>query len=523
LFVSSRAECETTPRRPSALSFNSDDGNFVLLPLSQSVRQSTTTSYRQHSPPMTTSSCVNSCSDVDSNSGKPPLPPRSRPMPRTTKYQDQAHEVSLINGINRMFMTNEVRNASPTLSQPTLRRVPRMGTRLNLNLNLNLNASSVSQRNSNLVSSDCGYQQRIDQCDEPSCCSPGHDYCVIADEMGNCFQLPALSPSQSAVVDKVCLQPLQPEDFSRVSSPPPLPFVLLSPRSGCASPTNAGVVYDSDAAAVRRSTRSRLSPTDGLTSRGTQTMAAAEAYEKCADVMYTNHANLQHTIAVQQRLFRQQLADRRRRFTSPTSADRTPTAQYDETADNAAGASASSGCCSSQGAERLEWVVRRRSDGSRYVARRPVNASALRMPSADSVHRRPSSAAKTTSVLLSTGKSVAEAWTTTDDDDDECDSPKAGRYWTREQRRQHVADRRRRAALKQQAREAAAAAAAASVISPTDNRLRRGLSRVRRDLATELAVVDGLKIVQHHRSAAEAGGHKRLFNANCNLLSVATV
>jgi hypothetical protein len=500
-----------TSRRPSALSFNSDDGNFVLLPTSQSIRQTTNTPYHQHCPPMTSSSCANSCSDIDSSSGKPPLPPRSRLMPRTTKYQDQANEVSLINGVNRMFVTNDVRNASPTRSQPTLRRVPRMGTRLNLNLNLNLNAPSVNQRNSNVVSSDTGYQRRIDRCNDPLCWSPGHDYCVIADEMGNCFNFPAVSPPQAAVVDKVCMQPLQLDDFSRVSSPPPLPFVLLSPRSSCASPTDAGVVHDSDAA--RRSARSRPSPT-GVATRGTQTMAAAEAYEKCADVMYTNHANLQHTIAVQQRLFRQQLADRHRRHPSPT-------VQCDGTADNVASASASSGC-SSRGAERLEWVVRRRSDGSRYVARRPVNASAPRMPSVDSCNRRPSSAAKTSSILLSSGRSAAEAWTTTDDDDDEYDSPKAGRYWTREQRRQQVADRRRRAALKQQAREDAAAAAAASVISPTDNRLRRGLSRARRDLATELAIVDGLKIGQHQRSTAETGG-KRLFNANCNLLSVATV
>jgi len=126
--------------------------------------------------------------------------------------------------------------------------------------------------------------------------------------------------------------------------------------------------------------------------------------------MYTNHANLRHTIAVQQRLFRQQLAHRQTGATPPAAA--AVDCPCPVTGDGA----------TTRPAARLEWIVRKRSDGSRYVTRRPV---------------RPTTA-------------WVSDLTTTDDDDVE--QPKTGRYWTRDERRQHVAERRQRHAMKQMKR-----------------------------------------------------------------------
>jgi len=93
-------------------------------------------------------------------------------------------------------------------------------------------------------------------------------------------------------------------------------------------------------------------------SRCTQTdnhgSPAVEGYPRvCADVMYTNRANLRHTIAVQQRLFLQQLADRQGITTLPRSTDDRPPA------DSHAGRPPKSTT------GKLEWIVRKRSDGSR--------------------------------------------------------------------------------------------------------------------------------------------------------------
>jgi len=138
----------------------------------------------------------------------------------------------------------------------------------------------------------------------------------------------------------------------------------------------------------------------------------------CADVMYTNRANLRHTIAVQQRLFRQQLAERAQQGPSD---DRSPPDRSSPVPVETA----------TRPAAKLEWIVRKRSDGSRYVTRRPVR----------SVVRRAAAAW------------VGDATTTTDEE--EVEQPKTGRYWTRDQRRQHVAERRRRDAMKQMKRSAA--------------------------------------------------------------------
>jgi len=165
-----------------------------------------------------------------------------------------------------------------------------------------------------------------------------------------------------------------------------------------------------------------------------------EKYRVCADVMYTNRANLRHTIAVQQRLFRQQLAQRQ------TCGGGGPPPPVDDTHDEPTRPA---------GSARLEWIVRKRSDGSRYVTRRPVRSRP------ETVGRSPAW--------------VCDATTTTDDDD-VADQGQIGRYWTRDERRQHVAERRQREAMRQVRRAAAAA-----------NRCSMG--RPQHGLAAELAAV----------------------------------
>jgi len=489
-----RGNSDSTPRRPSVLSINSNDGNFVLLPSALVSRPSTSIPYRQHarqkSPPL-----VNAYYDLDRMSGKPPLPPRSRSVPRTTKHhQEVVDHVTLLNGINRLMITEDL---VTTTKQSTQRRVPRMGTRLNLNAavsgHLNLNTSSGTDH--------CSRQD--------GCWSPGHDYCVITETSRCSESAVSQSPSRPPSEGDTRLSPLQFLDLSRVCSPPPLPCLPSTPRTGSASPTT-GYSIDVD----ELSAQSSRSQTYGV-SRGTQTLAAvSKAYQQCADVMYTNHANLEHTIAVQQRLFRQQLADRhRRQSTSPTTITLVtpPRRARDNKVETFPSVTSSH--------QRIEWVVRRRSDGSRYVTRRPAGTSTSRSTPAVESPRHRQTSVKTTNV--SNGRLFAEAWTTTDDDDDDGESPKAGRYWTREQRRQHVADRRRREVLKQQAKEAAETAA--DLISPTDNRVRRGINRVRRALVSDMAAVDGLTLGQTHTSRMDMNSGRRLFNTSGLLLSVATV
>jgi ligand of Numb protein X 3/4 len=203
--------------------------------------------------------------------------------------------------------------------------------------------------------------------------------------------------------------------------------------------------------------------------------------------MYTNRANLLHTIAVQQRLFRQQLADG---LISPTTSqdlsagdnDKAATVQPAENVQH--GRSGVGSRVDGSGVKpRLEWVVRKRSDGSRYVTRRPSRT-------------RGSASAATAAGLVPPIHDAAvtadrPGWggeTTTDEE--EVEQPKAGRYWTREQRRQHVAEKRHREAMKLMMKATSAAAAACGATESgnmTTTNVTR--SRARRTLVNELAVV----------------------------------
>lgn len=83
----------------------------------------------------------------------------------------------------------------------------------------------------------------------------------------------------------------------------------------------------------------------------------------------------------------------------------------------------------------MEWVVKRRSDGSRYITRRPVKSRILK----ERVHQMEKD----------------RSWQTSTTDDDASSADKMGRYWAKEDRRRHMEKNRSR----RREREAAAAAA----------------------------------------------------------------
>lgn len=144
-------------------------------------------------------------------------------------------------------------------------------------------------------------------------------------------------------------------------------------------------------------------------------------YAQYVDVMYTNAANLQHTIALQQNLFQQQLAEQQQRTTSADVATPSSVTAQCQTP-NADGADSWTG----SGDVPMEWVVKRRPDGSRYIVRRPRLRRRLLRERARQLDQERRCAGTTT------------------DDDGAASELKLGRYWTREERRQHVQRRRQR-------------------------------------------------------------------------------
>lgn len=161
-----------------------------------------------------------------------------------------------------------------------------------------------------------------------------------------------------------------------------------------------------------------------------------------AATMYTNFANLQQTMRLQQRLFRQALSSRQQQqqqipgkcgiesmnrhyrapnlsqyqFVSssqPMPVDHPPQPPLPPTPLN-----------DQQQQQRMEWKVKRRQDGSRYIVRRPVRTRRIE--------------------LLGSHVAAATTNATTTDDDTISAVKIAGRYWTRDDRRRHVEKARER-------------------------------------------------------------------------------
>ncbi|XP_063612430.1 slo-interacting protein 1-like [Penaeus indicus] len=138
-----------------------------------------------------------------------------------------------------------------------------------------------------------------------------------------------------------------------------------------------------------------------------------------AQTMYTNAANLQQTIWLQQQLFRQALHRGSTAPSTPTASHRgglppraPPRTPQDEPV-------------------KMEWKVKRRPDGTRYITQRPVRSKLLKERALKINEER--------------------AGLTTDDD--AMSELKLGRYWSREERKRHLEkerERRRRHEMRRQ-------------------------------------------------------------------------
>jgi hypothetical protein len=97
-----------------------------------------------------------------------------------------------------------------------------------------------------------------------------------------------------------------------------------------------------------------------------------QVYDHYVDVMYTNQANLEHTIMVQQRLFQQSLADSTRSASllpSPCAVTPTASASSNYTKQRHSRDQRSTQASINDSNNSFKWVVRRRKDGTRYVTR----------------------------------------------------------------------------------------------------------------------------------------------------------
>ena len=132
-------------------------------------------------------------------------------------------------------------------------------------------------------------------------------------------------------------------------------------------------------------------------------------YTQYVDVMYTNKANLQHTIMVQQNLFQQQIAKKM------AAAATAPSSTQNMSSSPAKQPAPPSNQPTKPGVQ-MEWVVKRRADGSRYITRRPVRNR----------------------ILKERARKVAEERCGLTTDDDAVSEMKVGRYWSKEERKQHL-------------------------------------------------------------------------------------
>ena len=194
----------------------------------------------------------------------------------------------------------------------------------------------------------------------------------------------------------------------------------------------------------------------------TQTPDAASAdtlhdlYSQYVDVMYTNQENLQHTMLLQQKLFQQKLLLQQQQTADAEgnqSADQTSLAAGCQCSHGAKQGTAHAKCqhnsaqCSAMPAPaalprlahgessgtnssqvQMEWVVKRRADGSRYITRRPMRSK----------------------MLKERARKISEERCGMTTDDDAMSELKVGRYWSKDERKRHLEKAREYKRRKQQ-------------------------------------------------------------------------
>ncbi|XP_034241168.1 PDZ domain-containing RING finger protein 4 [Thrips palmi] len=217
--------------------------------------------------------------------------------------------------------------------------------------------------------------------------------------------------------EHIYCEPYEPtaEYTNVVNGQPPRPLLTLQLRNG-----------REDRATLR------LGPTAASQASPSGRQSGGSSSGPCS-TMYTNAANLQHTIEVQQELFRQSL-----RQTTPTSSSRPPLPLPSPSS-----ASRHRGLTFPQppvcpfppppppvpaapapSDAKMEWKVKRRADGSRYITRRPVRTRVIR------------------EALRDRAAQLRDERAGFSTEDDTASELKMGRYWTKAERKQHVRRRR---------------------------------------------------------------------------------
>ncbi|XP_030756114.1 PDZ domain-containing RING finger protein 4 [Sitophilus oryzae] len=143
-----------------------------------------------------------------------------------------------------------------------------------------------------------------------------------------------------------------------------------------------------------------------------------------SDTMYTNVANLQQTILLQQQLFRQALVAQNSEVVStrPTTSFTSPSLSQYQFVSGSQSYTTNTIPDKSSVESQMEWKVKRRPDGTRYIARRPVRNRILKNREMKIFEER--------------------AGLTTEDDT--ISELKIGRYWTKEERKKHLEKSRER-------------------------------------------------------------------------------
>ena len=150
-----------------------------------------------------------------------------------------------------------------------------------------------------------------------------------------------------------------------------------------------------------------------------QAESLQDLYMRSADIMYTNHANLQHTIAVQQKLFQQQLEQQKRLRLGKNAPSSPPASLLPHSSTGLSvedGKQQSPNNTAPSDSSQMEWVVKRRPDGTRYITRRPIRSK----------------------ILKERAKKITEERSGMTTDDDAMSELKTGRYWSKEERKRHL-------------------------------------------------------------------------------------
>uniref|UniRef100_A0AC35GVJ0 Uncharacterized protein n=1 Tax=Panagrolaimus sp. PS1159 TaxID=55785 RepID=A0AC35GVJ0_9BILA len=157
-------------------------------------------------------------------------------------------------------------------------------------------------------------------------------------------------------------------------------------------------------------------PTTSIPKREKIQLQQQQIFYKPGDIMYTSPENLAETIALQQRLLRQAMVDQGHHSKPGSSKHihgQSISHKQNEKIDPA---------------QKYEWKVKRRSDGTCYITRKPLRNQLLKAREEQLNKERHG---------LST-------------DDDAASELKTGRFWSREERKRHLEHAREKKATKMQ-------------------------------------------------------------------------